>query len=430
MSTGAKPPVKAAEDTLETGVHHLDEDLQLTFLKNIYGALLLSAGGILSLIIETGSPSLIKANPGMGHILQGITFPIGLVLVYFVGAELYTGYPMWFMMTALERKGRPIQYIRVIVASWLGNLLGALIFAGCFTYLTDVLSEEPFKSGTIELVDNEIVNQSWHIIFMRSIPCGWLVTFSMLLGTQNHDGISKALALHLPFFVATAASMPHLVKFMYLGLTAMMLGAPIQSRPGPSGPSRQEQASRRYQAFKKAAEDNLKRVEDRYTALKSLGETENAEWRKHTEAQDRLDARISHLKHDFARNEAKIHCLSATINNNPSSSRARREAYSERSLLYGQQDTLRREVNDRQNDKQRNVIRWKEWYNRGHSVREQAKKQLWDAVQHVHNNVRDADRLEGHGHDKSWQRRIFDRAKERLTGPLNKRTGAPMWSLH
>ncbi|GAB7343514.1 hypothetical protein MBLNU457_1525t2 [Dothideomycetes sp. NU457] len=227
MSTGAKPPVKAAEDTLETGVHHLDEDLQLTFLKNIYGALLLSAGGILSLIIETGSPSLIKANPGMGHILQGITFPIGLVLVYFVGAELYTGYPMWFMMTALERKGRPIQYIRVIVASWLGNLLGALIFAGCFTYLTDVLSEEPFKSGTIELVDNEIVNQSWHIIFMRSIPCGWLVTFSMLLGTQNHDGISKALALHLPFFVATAASMPHLVKFMYLGLTAMMLGAPM-----------------------------------------------------------------------------------------------------------------------------------------------------------------------------------------------------------
>lgn len=97
MSTGAKPPVKAAEDTLETGVHHLDEDLQLTFLKNIYGALLLSAGGILSLIIETGCPALVKANPGMGNILQGITFPIGLVLVYFVGAELYTGYPMWWV---------------------------------------------------------------------------------------------------------------------------------------------------------------------------------------------------------------------------------------------------------------------------------------------------------------------------------------------
>jgi len=95
MSSGALPPVKAAEDTLETGLHHLEEDLQLTFLKNIYGALLLSAGGILSLILETGSPSLTKSNPGIGNILQGITFPVGLVLVYFVGAELYTGYPMW-----------------------------------------------------------------------------------------------------------------------------------------------------------------------------------------------------------------------------------------------------------------------------------------------------------------------------------------------
>jgi len=131
------------------------------------------------------------------------------------------------MMTALERKGKPIQYLRATIASWVGNLLGALIFAGCFTYLTDVLAEEPFKSGTIQLVTKEIVDQKWHVIFLRAIPCGWLVTFSMLLGTQNHDGISKALALHLPFFVATAASMPHLVKFMYLGLTAMMLGAPM-----------------------------------------------------------------------------------------------------------------------------------------------------------------------------------------------------------
>ena len=95
MSSGALPPAKAAQDTLKTGIHHLTEDLQLAFLKNIYVALLLSAGGLLSLILETGCPSLTKSNPGLGNFLQGITFPIGLVLVYFVGAELYTGYPMW-----------------------------------------------------------------------------------------------------------------------------------------------------------------------------------------------------------------------------------------------------------------------------------------------------------------------------------------------
>ena len=97
MSSGALSPRKAAESTLETGAHHLFEDLQLTFLKNVYGALLLSAAGLLSLILTTGTPGLTENNPGVERLLQGITFPIGLVLVYLVGAELYTGYPMWYV---------------------------------------------------------------------------------------------------------------------------------------------------------------------------------------------------------------------------------------------------------------------------------------------------------------------------------------------
>jgi len=103
-------------------------------------------------------------------------------------------------MRALERKGKSIQYLRATIVLWVGNLLGALIFAGCFTYFTDILAKEPFKSGTIQLVTKEIVDQKWHVIFLRTIPCGWLVTFSMMLGAQNHDGVSKALGLRLPFF--------------------------------------------------------------------------------------------------------------------------------------------------------------------------------------------------------------------------------------
>lgn len=132
-----------------------------------------------------------------------------------------------FVMTALERKGKPLQYIRGAIASWTGNLLGSLLFAGLFTHLTDILSEEPFRSGTISMISEDIIESQWHIIFLRSILCGWLVTFSMMLGSQNQDGISKALALHLPFFISTAAKCPHTVEYMYLGSTAMFLGSPM-----------------------------------------------------------------------------------------------------------------------------------------------------------------------------------------------------------
>jgi formate/nitrite transporter FocA (FNT family) len=75
------------------------------------------------------------------------------------------------------------------------------------------------------MITTDIITQQWHVIFLRSILCGWLVTFAMMLGTQNNDGISKALALYLPFFISTSAKCPHTVEYMYLATTAMFLGS-------------------------------------------------------------------------------------------------------------------------------------------------------------------------------------------------------------
>lgn len=93
--------------------------------------------------------------------------------------------------------------------------------------MTGIISEEPFKSGTVKLVTEDMIEKEWHIIFLRAIFCGFMVTLAMLLGTQNHDGISKALSLHLPFFISTTAKAPHTVEYQYLGAIGMMLGAPM-----------------------------------------------------------------------------------------------------------------------------------------------------------------------------------------------------------
>ena len=53
------------------------------------------------------------------------------------------------------------------------------------------------------------------------------ITLSMFLGTQFLDGISKALGLHLPFFVSIVAAFPHTVEIMYDAFLGMLLGAPL-----------------------------------------------------------------------------------------------------------------------------------------------------------------------------------------------------------
>lgn len=47
----------------------------------------------------------------------------------------------------------------------------------------------------------------------------------MFSGTQNQDGISKTLGLHIPFFIIITVRSPHLVEYMYMASICMMLGA-------------------------------------------------------------------------------------------------------------------------------------------------------------------------------------------------------------
>lgn len=225
--TGALSPVEASHATLETGIQHLSEPILLAFVKNVYGSLLLSAGSLLAQVLSAGLADIAEDYPSIQRLLQGLAFPVGLVFVYQVGAELYTGYPMWYSMTILARHGSPLKYVRSIVVVWLGNLAGAVLFAYCFSVATGALQQQPWHDNVIKEVKEDIIDLAWHQIFLRAIGCGWLVTIAMFLGTQNQDGISKTLALHLPFFVATASKFPHTVEYMYLAATGMMLGAPL-----------------------------------------------------------------------------------------------------------------------------------------------------------------------------------------------------------
>ena len=187
--SGALSPLDAAEEVYETGLHHLQDATQLNFLKNIYGGLIFGFAGLFSLVAAAGLPSLAESNPGLPRLIQGATFPIGLVIIYFVGAELFTGYPMWLAMTALRRKGTPLQYVKNLAVSWLGNLAGTLFSAFFFSYLTETLHEEPYRSGLISQVTSDVVEAAWHVIFLKAIGCGFLVRRNSALPCQIRTSI-------------------------------------------------------------------------------------------------------------------------------------------------------------------------------------------------------------------------------------------------
>lgn len=67
-------------------------------------------------------------NVGLARLLSGVVFPVGLMMVIVLGAELFTGDCLMVMGT-VDKKHTPLQLIRCLVIVYIGNLAGALLLA-------------------------------------------------------------------------------------------------------------------------------------------------------------------------------------------------------------------------------------------------------------------------------------------------------------
>lgn len=76
-SSGALSPVEASQQTLQTRIHHLSESMKLAFIKNVYGGMLLSVGGILSLILGAGFKGASEENQDCRGCSKALPFRLG-----------------------------------------------------------------------------------------------------------------------------------------------------------------------------------------------------------------------------------------------------------------------------------------------------------------------------------------------------------------
>lgn len=74
-----------------------------------------------------GFPGAAEA-PGFQRLLSGAVFPLGLILVVFTGAELFTGNNAVLMPGALARRYGWGKVARNWTLVWMGNFAGALFF--------------------------------------------------------------------------------------------------------------------------------------------------------------------------------------------------------------------------------------------------------------------------------------------------------------
>ncbi|MDR2458441.1 MAG: formate/nitrite transporter family protein [Clostridiales Family XIII bacterium] len=164
------------------------------------------------------------SNPetfGLGRMVAGAIFPVGLILVVFLGAELWTGNCL--MITALLEKKIPLsKMLKNWVFVYIGNFIGAVFLAFCmqFSGLFSV-GDDGLAKTTFNIALNKC-NISLSSAIILGILCNILVCLAIFMASSSKSAAGKIMAIFLPIYLFVASGFEHSIANMYY-ITAGLL---------------------------------------------------------------------------------------------------------------------------------------------------------------------------------------------------------------
>jgi formate transporter len=184
--------------------------LRMLSLAVLAGAFI-SMGAIFATTVTTGAGDM---PFGVGKLLGGLVFCLGLILVIGAGAELFTGNNLIIMAWA-HRRVTTAKLLRNWTLVYIGNFIGSLL-----TVILMYLSKQyTFASGAIGLnalnTASHKVNLEFVQAIMLGILCNALVCLAVWLCIGARSATDKILAIIFPITAFVAAGFEHSVANMY-----------------------------------------------------------------------------------------------------------------------------------------------------------------------------------------------------------------------
>lgn len=196
---------------------------KLALLGVLAGAFI-AVGGFLSFYVGTGLPGITDGSPALVRLLQGALFPIGLILIILVGAELFTGNTA-YLITGARSGVIPWSYILTnwsIV--WVTNFIGATLFCYLFIDLTGMMEAEPWHSAIIKVAEGK-VSMPWHVVLLKGVAANWLVCLAVWLGLSSQEMLGRLVGLWVPVMAFVTLGYEHSIANMFYLPMGLMNGA-------------------------------------------------------------------------------------------------------------------------------------------------------------------------------------------------------------
>ncbi len=211
LSLDALIPAEMASRAEEVGVRKARMDwLDTLVLAGLAGAFI-ALGAVFSTTVATGAAAL---PYGVGRLLAGSAFTLGLILVVLAGAELFTGNNL-IVMAFVARRVSLALLLRNWALVYLGNLVGALAttalvyFSGQYTFGAGALGLSALAIATAK-----VSLGFWPALFL-GVLCNALVCLAVWLTFAARTATDKILAVFFPITAFVASGFEHSVANMY-----------------------------------------------------------------------------------------------------------------------------------------------------------------------------------------------------------------------
>jgi formate/nitrite transporter FocA (FNT family) len=116
-------PQEIAEKAEAVGIQKTRRDATTLFVLGILAGAFISLGAMFATTVLAGTAGVVPF--GIGQLLAGVVFCLGLVLVVIGGAELFTGNALMVMALAAG-KLKLSEMLRAWTIVYIGNFVGAL----------------------------------------------------------------------------------------------------------------------------------------------------------------------------------------------------------------------------------------------------------------------------------------------------------------
>lgn len=153
-------------------------------------------------------------NIALSRFIGGCVFPIGLMMIIFIGGELFTG-DCLMIMGYMDKKYKIIHIVKVLLIVYISNLIGSLILAflvnrsGQLNYTNNLLGAYTIKVA----LNKSSINFTTGIA--SGILCNIFVCAAVLMATASKNVSGKILAVFFPIFAFVVSGYEHCVANMY-----------------------------------------------------------------------------------------------------------------------------------------------------------------------------------------------------------------------